>query len=105
VEDAPYKSTDDQTKPIFKMLDFLAIDRFTGGAADEFKFDALALWRPAFALRIFLDNPTPWELGWLWLVIRDLSEGWLNVGFGSAKGFGRAKFANWDATVWLSKYG
>ncbi|MDD5735174.1 MAG: RAMP superfamily CRISPR-associated protein [Methanothrix soehngenii] len=98
VEDAPYKSTDDQTKPIFKMLDFLAIDRFTGGAADEFKFDALALWRPAFALRIFLDNPTPWELGWLWLVIRDLSEGWLNVGFGSAKGFGRAKFANWDAT-------
>jgi CRISPR/Cas system CSM-associated protein Csm3 (group 7 of RAMP superfamily) len=98
VEDAPYQQTVDQSKPMFKMLDFLAIDRFTGSGADGFKFDALALWKPAFSLRLFLDNPTTWELGWLWLVIRDLTEGWLTFGFGSAKGFGRVKFTDWKAT-------
>jgi len=98
VEDAPYQATGKQSCPIFKMLDFLAIDRFTGGGADGLKFDALAMWKPAFALRLFLDNPEPWELGWLWLVLRDLIEGWLTVGFGSAKGFGQVKLTDWTAT-------
>ncbi len=98
VEDAPYQETEAQHNPIFKMLDFLAIDRFTGSGADGAKFDALALWRPAFSLRLFLDNPAQWELGWLWLVIRDLAEGWLTFGFGGAKGFGKVKFTDWKAT-------
>jgi len=98
VEDAPYQPTEKQSRPVFKMLDFLAIDRFTGGGAEGAKFDALALWRPAFTLRLHLENPEPWELGWLWLVLRDLSEGWLTVGFGGAKGFGRVKLTEWAAT-------
>lgn len=88
VEDAPYE---DDELPKYKMLDFLAIDRFTGGGAEHFKFDALALWEPAFEVRIFLENPEDWELGWLTLVLRDLAEGWLHVGFGAAKGFGQVK--------------
>lgn len=87
VEDAPYANADGE-KPTYKMLDFLAIDRFTGGDAEGFKFDALALWRPTFQVRLFLDNPEEWEMGWLTLVLRDLAEGWLRVGFGAAKGFG-----------------
>lgn len=98
VEDAPYQPTEKQSRPVLKMLDFLAIDRFTGGGAEGAKFDALALWRPAFALRLHLENPEPWELGWLWLVLSDLSEGWLTVGFGGAKGFGRVKLIDWTAT-------
>lgn len=98
VEDAPFQSTAKQSCPIFKMHDFLAIDRFTGGGAEGLKFDALAMWKPAFALRLYLDNPDPWELGWLWLVLRDLIEGWLTVGFGSAKGFGQVKLTDWTAT-------
>lgn len=98
MEDAPYQPTEKQSKPVLKMLDFLAIDRFTGGGAEGAKFDVLALWRPAFTLRLHLENPEPWELGWLWLVIRDLSEGWLTVGLGGAKGFGRVKLTNWTAT-------
>ncbi len=94
VEDAPFVGE----KPVLKMLDFLAIDRFTGGGAEGLKFDALALWKPAFALRLHLENPEPWELGWLALVLRDLAEGWLQVGFGAAKGFGRVKLLNWTAT-------
>jgi CRISPR/Cas system CSM-associated protein Csm3 (group 7 of RAMP superfamily) len=84
VEDAPFAGA----KPLYKMLDFLAVDRFTGGGAEHLKFDALALWKPAFKVRLWLENPADWELGWLSLVLRDLAEGWLRVGFGAAKGFG-----------------
>lgn len=94
VEDAPFTGE----TPVFKMLDFLAIDRFTGGGAKGLKFDALALWKPAFTLRLHLENPEPWELGWLCLVLRDLTEGWLSVGFGTAKGFGRVRLQHWTAT-------
>ena len=86
VEDAPYAG---DRPPVYKMLDFLAIDRFTGGGAEGFKFDALALWKPTFAVRMRLEDPQDWELGWLTLVLRDLAEGWLRVGFGAAKGFGQ----------------
>jgi len=95
VEDAHYAG---EQPPKLKMLDFLAIDRFTGGGAEHLKFDALALWRPAFTLRLHLENPQAWELGWLALVLRDLEEGWLSVGFGAAKGFGRVQLQDWKAT-------
>ena len=98
VEDAPYYSVDCKP-PTLKMLDFLAIDRFTGGGAEGLKFDALALWKPAFTLRLHLDNPEPWELGWLALVLRDLAEGWLRLGFGAAKGFGQVTLQNWRVTL------
>lgn len=74
-----------------KVLDFLAIDRFTGGGKDGAKFDALAAWQPTFSVRLHLENPREWELGWLALVLRDMSDEMLTVGFGAAKGFGRAK--------------
>jgi CRISPR/Cas system CSM-associated protein Csm3 (group 7 of RAMP superfamily) len=99
VEDAPYQSTETQSNPVLKMLDFLAIDRFTGGGAEGAKFDALALWKPAFKLRLHLENPAPWELGWLALVLRDLQAGWLSVGFGAAKGFGRVELENLQCTL------
>ncbi len=99
VEDAPYQPTETQPKPVLKMMDFLAIDRFTGGGAEGAKFDALALWKPAFQLRLHLENPEPWELGWLALVLRDLQEGWLTVGFGAAKGFGRVKLEDLEFTL------
>lgn len=95
VEDAPFTGG----QPTFKMLDFLAVDRFTGGGAEKLKFDALALWRPAFTMRLHLDNPEPWELGWLALVLRDLADGWLSVGYAAAKGFGRVKLTDWKVDL------
>lgn len=92
VEDAPFAGND----PVYKMLDFLAVDRFTGGGAEHLKFDALVLWQPAFNVRLRLENPQPWELGWLTLVLRDLAEGWLRVGFGAAKGFGQVEVEEMD---------
>jgi CRISPR/Cas system CSM-associated protein Csm3 (group 7 of RAMP superfamily) len=85
VEDAPFVGE----KVELKVLDFLAIDRFTGGGRDSAKFDAVVLWKPKFRVRLFLENPEPWELGWLALVLRDLKDGLATVGFGAAKGFGQ----------------
>lgn len=78
-----------------KALDFLAIDRFTGGGRDSAKFDAVALWSPCFAARLRIENPQPWELGWLLLTLRDLHDGLTGVGFGRSKGFGRAQIVSW----------
>ncbi len=82
-------------KPIYKALDFLAIDRFTGGGAEHFKFDAIALWQPTFKARLRLENPQAWELGWLLLTLRDLQDGFIPLGFGAAKGMGQVKVADW----------
>lgn len=85
VEDAQFVGE----KVTCKVLDFLAIDRFTGGGRESAKFDAVVLWKPKFKVRLFLENPKPWELGWLALVLRDLNDGLATVGLGAAKGFGQ----------------
>ncbi len=96
VEDA---ALEEDTMPVYKVQDFLAIDRFTGGGKDGAKFDAAALWRPRFTAHLRLENPQDWELGWLALVLRDLAEGWLRVGFGAAKGFGQVWVPKWTAMI------
>lgn len=94
VEDAPFVG-----EITYKVLDFLAIDRFTGGGRDSAKFDAVVLWKPRFSVRLFLENPEPWELGWLALVLRDLNDGLATVGFGAAKGFGQCTIADPKLTI------
>ncbi len=86
-------------RPERKAMDFLAIDRFTGGGRDSAKFDALVLWKPAFRVRLRLENPEPWELGWLLLVLCDLHDGLATIGFGAAKGFGQARISQWSAKL------
>jgi len=76
--------------PKIKIMDFLAIDRFTGGGKEGAKFDAIVLWQPKFKLRIFIENPKEWQLGWLMLVMKDLKEGLVSFGFGKNKWFGKA---------------
>jgi CRISPR-associated RAMP protein (TIGR02581 family) len=77
--------------PQLKIMDFLAIDRFTGGGKEGAKFNALILWQPAFKVSMFLENPKEWELGWLMLVLKDMRDGLLPVGFGQNKGFGNVE--------------
>ncbi|MFZ1770939.1 MAG: RAMP superfamily CRISPR-associated protein [Caldilinea sp.] len=95
VEDAPFVGE----RVEYKALDFLAIDRFTGGGRDSAKFDAIVLWQPKFRVRLLLDNPEAWELGWLALVLRDLHEGLSTVGFGRAKGFGAVEIKDERLTL------
>lgn len=82
-----------------RVLDFLAIDRFTGGGRDSAKYDAAVFWNPTFRVRIFLENPESWELGWLFLALRDLHDGLTTVGFGGSKGFGRSMIQEIDLTL------
>jgi CRISPR/Cas system CSM-associated protein Csm3 (group 7 of RAMP superfamily) len=83
--------------------EFVAIDRFTGGAADSAKFDA-DLAAPTTlegALELDLDrlekvDPDFASLGLLALVLRDLAEGDIPLGSGSSKGQG---FCTAEASV------
>lgn len=75
--------------------EFVAIDRFTGGGAEKKKFDAASVWRPVLAGELSIDlgaldraGAGIWGLGLLALTLRDLIEGDIPLGFGSAKGYG-----------------
>jgi CRISPR/Cas system CSM-associated protein Csm3 (group 7 of RAMP superfamily) len=90
--------------------EFLAVDRFTGGGAEERKFDAEGGWQPWLAGRVTIDlkrlsatgKPEP-ALGLLALTLRDLAEGDLSFGWGSSKGFGWATVdtGDLDAAQWV----
>lgn len=76
------------------LQDFVAIDRFTGGAAEGAKFDARSFYRPVLsgAIQIRLDrlpiSSSQALLGLLLLTLRDLEEGDIRFGFGASKGYG-----------------
>ncbi len=81
--------------PRLHRQEFVAVDRFTGGAADQKKFTAQALYAPELrgVLRVDL---TAWRRaavdGWALLLflflLRDLQEGDVGFGFGGSKGYG-----------------
>lgn len=85
--------------PNIRIMDFLAIDRFTGGGKEGAKFDALVLWQPAFKSRIFIENVENWSLGWMMLVLKDIKDGFLSFGGGENKWFGKATMENGEIKV------
>ncbi|MCH8164019.1 MAG: hypothetical protein IH889_00265, partial [Planctomycetes bacterium] len=70
--------------------DFVAIDRFTGGAADGAKFAATYADRPQFQtkLRLDLDGLEPEDTALLGLALRDVCQGKVPLGWGGSKGYG-----------------
>jgi CRISPR/Cas system CSM-associated protein Csm3 (group 7 of RAMP superfamily) len=74
----------------FRLRDFVAIDRFTGGALEGAKFDALPLYSPTFRVEMLLWEPAAWELGALALALRDVHDGLATLGAHGSRGFGRA---------------
>lgn len=75
--------------------EFVAIDRFTGGAADGAKFNATLAGATTLVGKLIIDrarlrevDPDEASLGLLALVLRDLAEGDIPIGSGSAKGQG-----------------
>ena len=75
--------------------EMVAIDRFTGGAADQAKFDAQTSGpvtvQGELTVELGPDRLQPWGLGLLVLVLRDLLVGDVPLGFGSAKGFNEVR--------------
>jgi CRISPR/Cas system CSM-associated protein Csm3 (group 7 of RAMP superfamily) len=74
-----------------ELLDHVAIDRFTGGAADAKKFDAAPLLDGGVRTAVHLDRPEAWEVALLLLALRDLAEGWVPVGSRGTRGYGRVR--------------
>ena len=73
---------------------FVAIDRFTGGAADEKLYDALAASSCTLRCEISASRTLqPWEIGLLLHALRDALDGDLAIGWGKSKGLGRFRLA------------
>jgi len=85
VADAPLSATEVQ--------EFVAIDRFTGGAADAKKFNAHFAYQATLKgrLSILIKDLQPWSLGLLALTMRDLIEGDITFGWGASKGYGACR--------------
>ena len=76
--------------------EFVAIDRFTGGAANQAKFDAVLAGMTALTGTLTIDlnrlkqvDENLAALGLLALVLRDFAEGDIPIGSGSSKGQGQ----------------
>lgn len=75
-------------------IDHVAIDRFTGGVSGSLKFSTEAFGGVVLEGTLRLDlarKIEPWMEGLLALVLRDLLEGDLALGFGAAKGYGECR--------------
>ncbi len=73
-----------------RQQEFVAIDRFTGGAAPQKKFNALHREKPVLQGAISLDlaRLDSTLIGLFALALRDLLEGDIRFGFGRSRGYG-----------------
>ena len=76
---------------VLETRDGVAIDRLTGGAANQAKYDLEVLTRGDFATTLEVRNFERWQLGLMGLAIHDMEQGLLRLGFGKSRGLGRFK--------------
>lgn len=76
--------------PKTKRYDNVAIDRFTGGAAEGKLFDAKPVVQGKTSFQILLRGPGNFDKALLLFLLRDLKEGFppLRFGYGKTKGYG-----------------
>ena len=75
---------------VFEIRNGVAIDRITGGVANG-PFDMEVLTRGEFSTSLDIRNFERWQLGLIALVLRDMEEGLIRIGFGKSRGLGRFK--------------
>lgn len=73
---------------ILEVRNGVAIDRLTGGVA-EGPYDLEVLVKGNFKTSIDIRNFERWQLGLIGLVLRDMEEGLIRIGFGKSRGYGR----------------
>jgi CRISPR-associated protein Csm3 len=74
-----------------EIRDGVAIDRLTGGAASRAKYDLEVLTRGEFTTSLEIRNFERWQLGLIGLVLHDMEQGLVRMGFGKSRGLGRFK--------------
>lgn len=78
----------DQTREP-EIRDGVAIDRFSGGTVGKAKFMFEGQIDGVFKTTLSAQNLAWWQVAWLGLVLRDLQDGFLPLGMGSSRGFGK----------------
>lgn len=84
-----YLAQDFKNNFVLEIRDGVAIDRFTGGAAKGAKYDLEVLTRGEFETVIDIRNFERWQLGLVGLILRDMEDGLVRLGFGKSRGLGR----------------
>ena len=74
-----------------KTFDFVAIDRFTGGAMEKAKFNARIATRGTFRTRLVIEEPKAEELALVAHILKDLYLKDIRLAYGKYKGFGRMR--------------
>jgi CRISPR-associated protein (TIGR03986 family) len=93
----PFKYVQPDIEQGLKTQNFVAIDRFHGGGKHSALFNTRFALKPCFKGAIELDDRLPdCGKGLLALVLRDLHEGDIKLGFGANKGYGGVKEINLD---------
>ena len=74
---------------VLEVRNVVAIDRLTGGTVQGALFDLEVLVKGNFKTSIDIRNYERWQLGLIGLVLRDMEEGLIRIGFGKSRGYGR----------------
>ncbi len=100
-----YLTGDYKKSHLLEIRDGVAIDRLTGGAASGAKYDLEVLTRGEFGTTLDIRNFERWQLGLIALVLRDMEQGLVRVGFGKSRGLGkfRAKITNFKIAYYNRK--
>lgn len=86
-----------------KMMDHVAIDRFTGGASDQKKYDAWVVAGGRFKGVIELSGFDAWMTGLLALIFKDLYFEDIPFGYASRRGYGLVQGIIEDITLWADQ--
>lgn len=82
-----------------KKMDYVAIDRFTGGAAERQKFNSQVALNGEFNGKIILNNFEIWQLGLLAYLFKDFYFKDVRIGYGKYKGYGKCKAIVTDVEI------
>ena len=77
--------------PVFEYRDGVGIDRFSGGAVSGAKYQFEVITSGAFETVLSIRNFELWQLSWMTLVLRDMEDGLVPIGFGTSRGLGKVK--------------
>lgn len=77
---------------LIEKRDGISIDRLTGGVR-EGPYDLEVLVKGEFSSSLEIRNFERWQLGLIGLVLRDMEEGLVRLGFGKSRGLGRVELA------------
>ncbi len=72
-----------------QLFDHVAVERFSGGAAAQKKFNTLPLTQATFEGKIVLLGDELWMLGLIALLFKDLKDGLVRIGSGKTRGYGK----------------